>query len=101
MMDDLEVDDLMVMDAPAIHRVQLALEQRLCVAVNATVTDFPALAFPSFLLMLHTCQRDVRMANARQIPYVQYIQHIIQTEKNRRGRGRSITYPLTKLSAEN
>lgn len=65
MMDDLEVDDLMVMDAPAIHRVQLALEQRLCVAVNVTATNFLAMAFPSFPIVLSTCRAAVRMANAR------------------------------------
>lgn len=65
MMDDLEVDDLMVMDAPAIHRVQLTLEQRLYVAVNATAINFPALAFPCCPFVLSTCRTAVRMAIAR------------------------------------
>lgn len=72
MMDDLEVDDLMVMDAPAIHRVQLTLEQRLYVAVNVTAIDFLALAFPCFPFVLCICQAAVRMAIARLIPYIEH-----------------------------
>ena len=46
MMDDLEVDDLMVMDALAIRLGQSALERRSCVVVNVTSTLPHSVLYP-------------------------------------------------------